>query len=93
MRLEVVEVDEQRGRRGLAAPRAHEQLLDAVEDQRPVGEAGQRVVGGQEGELLLAPGELLVGVPALFLVALAHPQQAELEAQLQDVQGLRERLG
>ena len=37
--------------------------------------------------------ELLVGALALDLKALAHPQQAELEAQLQDVQGLAERLG
>ena len=51
---------------------------------RPV----ERVVGGQERELLLAPRELFVGALALGLEALAHPQQAELEAQLQDVQGL-----
>ena len=92
-RLEVVEVDEQRRDRCLAAARAREHLLDAVEDQRPVREPGQRIVGRQERELLLAPRELFVGPPALDLEALAHPHEAELEAQLQDVQRLGERLG
>ncbi len=73
--LEVVEVDEQRRHRRLAATRAGEHLLDAVEDQRAVRQAGQRVVGGQERELLLAPRELLVGPLALGLEALAHPQR------------------
>ena len=48
------------------APRAGQHLLGAVEDQGPVGQPGERVVGGQEGELLLAAGELLVGAPALL---------------------------
>ena len=56
---------------GLVALRAGERLFGAVEDQGPVREAGQRVVGGEEGELLLAPGERLVGAAALFLEALA----------------------
>ena len=91
--LEVVEIDEQRRHRCLAATRAREHLLDAVQDQRAVREAGQRVVGRQERKLLLAPRELFICSLTLGLKALAHPQKAELEAQLQDVQGLRERLG
>ena len=63
--LEVVEVDEQRRHRRLAARRAREHLLDAVEDQRPVRQSRQRVVRRQERELLLAARELLVGSLAL----------------------------
>ena len=55
--------------------RAREHLLDAVEDQRPVRQPGQRVVGRQERELLLAARELLIGSLALGLKALAHPQR------------------
>ena len=73
----------------LAASRAREHLLDAIQDQRPVRQAGQRVVGRQERKLLLASRELFIRAPALGLKALAHPHEAELEAQLQDVQGLR----
>jgi hypothetical protein len=53
--LEVVEVDEQRRHGRLVAARAREHLLDAIEDQRPVRQSSQRVVGGQERKLLLAP--------------------------------------
>ena len=42
--LEAVEVDEERGGLGAAAPGAGEHLLDAVEDQRAVGQPGQRIV-------------------------------------------------
>ena len=88
--LEVVQVDEQRGDRSLGAGRAREHLLDAVKDQRAVRQARQGVVRGKERELLATAAELLVGAPALGLEALAHPHQAELQAQLQDVQGLGE---
>ena len=70
-----------------------EHLLDPIQDQGAVRQSGQRVVGGEEGELVLAPRQLLVGSLPLDLEALAHPQQAELEAQLQDVEGLGESLG
>ena len=73
--------------------RAREHLLDAVQDQRPVRQAGQSVVCGKERKLLLAPLELFIRALALDLKALAHPQEAELEAQLQDVQSLGEHLG
>ena len=75
----------------LVAARAHQHLLDAVEDQRPVRQPGQRVVGRHERELLLAAGELLVGALALGLEGLAHPHERHVEAALQHRQGLRER--
>ena len=84
--LEVVEVDEQRRDRRLAATRARQHLLDAVEDQRAVGQARQRVVGGQERELVLAASELLVGALALCLEGLAHPHERDVEAALQHAQ-------
>jgi len=40
-----------------------------------------------ERKLLLAPRELFIRSPALGLKALAHPNNAELETQLQYVQG------
>src|ERR1039458_4034175 len=92
-RLEVVEIDEQRRHRGLAATRAREHLLDTVQDQRPIREPCQRVVCRQERKLLLAPRELFVCALALGLEALAHSNEAELETQLQDAQSLGERLG
>ena len=92
-RLEVVEVDEQRGHGRLAAARAHQHLLDAVEDQRAVGQPGQGVVGRQERELLLAAGELLVGALALGLEGLAHPHERDVEAALQHAQRPGEHLG
>ncbi len=63
--LEVVEVHEQRRHRCLAAHRAGEHLLDAVEDQRAIWQAGERIMGGKEAKLLLTPGQLFVGAPAL----------------------------
>ena len=42
--LEVVEVDVQRGPDGAVASVASEQLFDAIHDQRPVRQLGQRVV-------------------------------------------------
>ena len=59
--LEVVEIDEQGRDLRLAARAAREHLLDAIEDQRPVRQAGQRVVRRQERELLLASRELFIG--------------------------------
>ncbi len=85
--LEVVEVDEQRRHRRLAAARAHQHLLHAVEDQRTVGQARERVVGGHEGELLLAATELLVGALALGLEGLAHAHERHVEAALQHRDG------
>jgi hypothetical protein len=49
--LEAVDVDEQRRDGRLVALRAQERLLDTVEDQRAVGQAGERVVRGHEREL------------------------------------------
>ena len=63
----------------LAARAAREHLLHAVEDQRPVRQARERVVGRQEPELLLAARELFVGSLALGVEALGHPHEAELE--------------
>ena len=54
--LEVVEIDEQRRARGAVAPAAGQQLLDAIHDQRPVRQAGQRVVQRLVTQLLSALG-------------------------------------
>ena len=51
--LEVVEVDEHDADRPAAAERAHERMLDAVGEERAVGELGDRVVEGLVGELIL----------------------------------------
>jgi hypothetical protein len=64
-RLEVIEVDEQGGERRLLATRAQHQLLDAIEDQRPIRQPGERVVGRQKRELALAALELLIRALAL----------------------------
>ena len=53
-RLEVVEVDEEGRDVGLVARRARQHLLDAVDDQRPVGKVGERIVRRHERELLFA---------------------------------------
>ena len=84
-RLEVVEVDEQRRDRRLLASRAREHLLDTIQDQRPVGQARQRVVRRQERKFFIC-------LLALGLEGLAHPHEAELEAQLNYAQRLIERL-
>ena len=51
--LEIVEVDEHDADRPASADRAHDGLLDAVCEQRSVGEAGDRVVEGLVCELIL----------------------------------------
>ena len=51
--LEVVQVDEHDADRRPPANRAHDRVLDAVGEQRPVGEARDRVVEGLVGELVL----------------------------------------
>ena len=55
--LEVVEVDEQRRARRAVAPAADQELLDAVHDQRPVRQVGQRVVQRLMAQLLGALGD------------------------------------
>ena len=92
-RLEVVEVDEQRRDGGLLARGPGEHLLDAVDDQRAVRQVGERIVRRHERELLFARGELLVGPLALALERLAHPQQAELQRQLEHLLRLCEQPG
>ena len=52
-RLEVVEVDEDHAHRRLLARRPGERVLDAVGEQRPVGEAGDGIVERLVGELVL----------------------------------------
>ena len=51
--LEVVEVDEHDADRGRATLRPHERVLDAVDEERPVGEARDGVVEGLVRELVL----------------------------------------
>ena len=89
--LEVVEIYEQRRDRRLAANGTGEYLLNTIQNQGAVRQPRQRVVGCQERELLLAPLELFIRQSSLSLEALAHPQNAELEAQLQYVERLRQR--
>ncbi len=81
--LEVVEVDEQRGHGRLVASRAHEHLLDAIEDQGAIWQARERVVGRHEGKLLLAAVQLLVRATALDLEGLAHAHERHVEAALE----------
>ena len=50
---EAVEIDEQQAGLTLAAARSVERLLEAVLEQRPVREAGERVVQAQAGDLLV----------------------------------------
>ena len=52
-----------------------------------VGQAGEGVVRGHEGELLLAAAELLVGALALVLEGLAHPHERHVEAALKHREG------
>ncbi len=54
--LEAVEVDEQRRALGAAPAGAREHLLDPVEDQRPVGQTGERVVQRLVPDALEQPG-------------------------------------
>ena len=61
---------------------AAQHLLGAVEDQRAVREAGERVVAGEEGELLAAAVELGVLADALRLEDLAHPHKRHVERGL-----------
>ena len=51
--LEVVEVEEEHGDRLVVARLARERVLDAVVEERTVGELGERVVEGAVAELLL----------------------------------------
>ena len=69
-----------------------ERLLDAIHDQRAVGQAGQRVVRGQKLELLLAADQLLVGHVTLGLKRLRHPHDRYVEAALQHAERVRENL-
>ena len=81
--LEAVEVDEQGGAQLMLATGARKQLLGTIEDQRAVGQTGERVMRGQEHELLLALGELIVDQAALALEGLAEPHEGHVEAPLQ----------
>ena len=89
-RLEVVEIDEQGSERCLVAAGAHHQLFDAIQDQSPVWQSGQRVVGRQKRELVLTACKLLLGALALGLEGLAHPHECDVEAALQHRQCLRQ---
>ena len=51
--LEVVEVQEQHGERLAVLAPPPERVLDAIAEQRPVREVGNRIVEGLIGELLL----------------------------------------
>ena len=51
--LEVIEIDEQHGHPDAVAQRPRDRVADALVEQRPVGEMGDRIVEGLVGELLL----------------------------------------
>ena len=51
--LEVVEVQEQHGETAIGVAPAAERVFDAITEQRPVREVGDRIVKGLIGELLL----------------------------------------
>ena len=77
-RLEVVDVDEQHaGEHPGVARRAREQLLGAVEHERAVGQARQRVVQSLVGELPVLLGEL---------AQRTHPTRGERQHQQADRQ-------
>ncbi len=59
--LEVVEVEEECRRRGVLASGVRHHVRDPVEDQRPVGQPGERVMECQMAELLGALGHELQG--------------------------------
>ena len=65
--LEAVKVEEQQPEVAAAAPRAQHRLVQPVAEQRPVGQARERVVLRQERQLVLLP-------PALGDVAEEHRQ-------------------
>ena len=90
-RGEVIDIDEQRPHGSLAATRAVEHLLAAVEDQRPVGQPSELVVRGHEHELLLAARELLFGPRPLGLELLAHVHQSHIECLARHRQGINQR--
>ena len=64
-RLEVVEIDEQRGDRRLLAAGADQHLLEAVEDQRPVRESVRPSCVAMNASSSLAARELLVAALTL----------------------------
>jgi len=72
--------------------RAGQRLLDPVEDQGPVRQPGEGIVGGEEDEFLLAAGQFVVGPLALVLEGLAHPHQGDVEAALDHRPRLGQRL-
>src|SRR5580692_3447375 len=88
--LEIVNVDEQRRHRCLVARGARQHLLDAIEDQRPVRQASQRVVRSEKRKLLLTASQLFVCALALTLKRFTHADEAELETHLQHAESLRE---
>jgi hypothetical protein len=49
--LEVVQIQEEDGHRGVLASGPGQHLVDPVEDQGPIGQVGERVVEGQVVEL------------------------------------------
>ena len=54
-----MQVDQQHGQRVGRCPLAGQRLLQPLGEERPVGEAGERVVTSLVGELLLQPAQLL----------------------------------
>ncbi len=75
--LEVVEVQEERGGRGVLASGMRHHVRDPVEDQRPIGQTGEWVVERLMAELVGAFGHELQGPGS------ARSQQVEHESQEQ----------
>ena len=83
--LEVVEVDEEHGEVALAPAVAGEGVVQALREERAVGEAGEGIVGAAVGDVRLRPrhavgpalvaaaGEAAAEHPAVGAVAVPHP--------------------
>ena len=82
-RLELVEIDDEDGKTGVAEAC---RVLHAFEEQRPIGEPGQRIVARHMGDLrcgLLTPGDVLMGRdPAAARHRLVRHQDITAIAQL-----------
>src|ERR1019366_1184133 len=82
-RLELVEVDEEDRSLGTKTPVANQKLLDPVDDEVSVRQAGQDVVTRLEDDLFLAGDERLVHQLALYLKGLSHAHERHVQTSLE----------
>ena len=79
--LEVVDVDEQHGHRGLVAPRSAERVRKPVQDEQPVRQARQGVVELLLGEARLTRGDLGLQALLLGVEALCQPHERHVTCE------------